>query len=308
MTKTFFAYHLTHVFGPFSVDGERSVETYHTNSTKPTEGDLVYVLSGDKDPSQQGVDYSLEGLFKIKRRHSGPFRLQSTDKSFRDFQYRLSLEPRRTPDCPIPLKVAEWYDQKEIHSYFSSGQNFNPLPTKIPYKERFDELLAGFSQSSPAEVYEDIAEVIANNPNPTEREALIKARIGQGKFRSDLVKVWRRGERCVLTGLEVPELLVASHIKPWRESTNEERLDPMNGLLLSAHVDKLFDRYLMSFREGSRGIFCTINKKVKGAVKTIGLQEGMELDVTMLGIEEERRLKTYLSEHLKKFDAKNTLS
>jgi hypothetical protein len=286
------------VFGPFST------ETYHTNSPKPKEGDLVYVLSGDKDPDQPGVDYFLEGIFEIKRRHDGPFRLPSTNNSFRNFSYRLSLKSKRAPDRPIPLRFAEWYDKDEIHNYFSSGQNFNPLPTKVPYKERFDELLAGFAQLSSDDIYEDISEIIENTSNPTERDALVKARIGQGKFRSDLVKVWQRGEKCVLTGLDVPELLVASHIKPWRESSNSERLDPMNGLLLATHADKLFDRYLMSFRTERSGCFCIINKKIRPAVGALGLKEGMPLDITLLGLDQERRLKTYLLEHLKKFEAR----
>lgn len=76
-------------------------------------------------------------------------------------------------------------------------------------------------------------------------ELLIQARIGQGKFRDDLMRIWDR--KCAVTECEVEGVLRASHVKPWRSSTNDERLNPMNGLLLSANIDALFDRYLVSF-------------------------------------------------------------
>jgi predicted restriction endonuclease len=52
---------------------------------------------------------------------------------------------------------------------------------------------------------------------------------------------------CRVTGVDKPDLLIASHIKPWRDSTNEERLNGHNGLFLSPHVDKLFDAGFISF-------------------------------------------------------------
>ena len=86
-----------------------------------------------------------------------------------------------------------------------------------------------------------------DNLSTTEKEALYKARIGQGKYREDLLKLYDK--TCVLSGIKAPELLIASHIVPWREGTNEERLDKHNGLLLSATIDKLFDQYFISFDE-----------------------------------------------------------
>jgi hypothetical protein len=82
-------------------------------------------------------------------------------------------------------------------------------------------------------------------PAQTERTQTTKARIGQGLFR---IRIMRFGEdACRITGIDNPRLLVASHIKPWRDCTNTERLDGANGLLLTPHVDRLFDRGLISF-------------------------------------------------------------
>ncbi len=86
---------------------------------------------------------------------------------------------------------------------------------------------------------------LATEPE-TSRSALILSRIGQGIFRSRLFAYW---SSCALTGLSEPAVLRASHIKPWRESSNSERLDCYNGLLLAAHLDALFDPALISFED-----------------------------------------------------------
>lgn len=297
MSRTFFAYHLTHVFGPFGL------ENYHTNSDKPTEGDLIYVLSGDREPDVPGVDYSLEGVFRIRRRHIGPWPLKSLRGEIKNYEFRLSLEPVRRPDAPIFLGLASWYSREEAHRFFSSGQNFNPLPTDPDYKARFDELLAGFGSSEADELMVDLADLAREVPDETQRELMARARIGQGKFRADLVANWRKGEVCALTGLAVPEMLIASHIKPWRDSSNEERLDPMNGLLLAAHADKLFDRFLMSFEESRAGFLSVIHPRVRKAVSMLGLRPGLVLNTSHLGFVNEARFRRYMAQHLDRYRA-----
>ena len=79
----------------------------------------------------------------------------------------------------------------------------------------------------------------------TERKALIQSRIGQGIFRKALLDKYHG--HCIITGIDHPKLLVASHIKPWAVSSNRERLSADNGLLLSATYDRLFDSGLITF-------------------------------------------------------------
>jgi len=81
----------------------------------------------------------------------------------------------------------------------------------------------------------------------TQKEQLIQARIGQGIFRDALLDHWH--SRCCVTECAIRPVLRASHIKPWRASSNSERLDRFNGLLLVANVDALFDRFLISFSD-----------------------------------------------------------
>ena len=78
----------------------------------------------------------------------------------------------------------------------------------------------------------------------SEREAIVKARIGQGRFRESLIKYW---SACAITGCKEEALLRASHIKPWRQATLEERTSLYNGLLLSPVLDACFDSGYVSF-------------------------------------------------------------
>lgn len=83
----------------------------------------------------------------------------------------------------------------------------------------------------------------------TDKAQLIVARRGQGLFRT---RVQQFETRCRITGVDRPEHLRASHTKPWRDATNEERLDGANGLLLTPSIDHLFDRGFISFRNDGR--------------------------------------------------------
>lgn len=97
----------------------------------------------------------------------------------------------------------------------------------------------------------------------TERAALIKSRVGQGLFRKQLLEKYNNS--CIITGINETKLLIASHIKPWAVSTNEERLSSENGLLLSPTFDKLFDCGLISFADSGKIIISSqLSKEVVG--------------------------------------------
>jgi len=92
----------------------------------------------------------------------------------------------------------------------------------------------------------------------TERQALIRARNGQGLFRDRVSKI---ETKCRVTGVENPVHLVASHCKPWRDSTNEERLNGDNGLLLTPSIDHLFDRGFIGFEDNGKLIISPVAHK-----------------------------------------------
>ncbi len=153
-------------------------------------------------------------------------------------------------DLPKPLPYPDWVpsvlpQMPARYSAFAAGGRPNQgylfeLPLSI------GEYLVSLIEAQGVDI---TAEASDAAPMPvggkTERQALTRARIGQGKFRQDLLL--RFDGRCAVSGLDRPELLRASHIKPWAGSSNLERLDVNNGLLLSAAYDAAFDARLISF-------------------------------------------------------------
>lgn len=116
----------------------------------------------------------------------------------------------------------------------------------------------------------------------TEVERLVRQRVGQDVFREALLDYW--GGACAATGLALPEVLRASHAKPWADCTSdEERLDVFNGFLLIAQLDALFDRGLITFDAGGGMVIASC----------------MAADHrVLLHLDEERRLRWVAPEHL----------
>ena len=114
---------------------------------------------------------------------------------------------------------------------------------------------------------EDIKQIESDETlKRTEREVLTRARIGQGLFRDKLMEKY--SGKCIITGLAIPEVLIASHIKPWAVSDNDARVSVDNGLLLSATFDRLFDNGLISFKEdGEILISCFIKPESRSMLR-----------------------------------------
>lgn len=106
--------------------------------------------------------------------------------------------------------------------------------------------------NNPIQEIEDYKSDEFSSIDETERDAIIRSRVGQGRFRVSLIEMW--GE-CSVTGCKATEVLRASHIKPWRFSTDEERLDPYNGFLLLPNLDALFDIGLITFQDNGEIAF-----------------------------------------------------
>jgi putative restriction endonuclease len=108
---------------------------------------------------------------------------------------------------------------------------------------------AAHARTKPNRVADEFKKKTAAMPQSTEAERLVIQRVGQGLFRGALLDYWQG--KCCVTGLDVPELLRASHIRPWAQcETDDQRLDVFNGLLLAPHLDALFDAGLMSVDAG----------------------------------------------------------
>lgn len=141
------------------------------------------------------------------------------------------------------------------HALSAQGTNIAlPLPEgacaalttgDIPALHRLVRRAFQLSRTLPDELLHTFQKDTATLPKTTEAERLVVQRVGQDVFRRGLLDYWEG--RCAITGLHVPELLRASHIKPWTDcATDAERLDVHNGLLLAPHLDAAFDRGFMT--------------------------------------------------------------
>lgn len=121
-----------------------------------------------------------------------------------------------------------------------------------------------------------VEDEITANPNltETEKQRLINSRIGQGEFRKNLLALWGK---CCITGCDYKGILRASHIKPWCDSDNHERLDKFNGLLLSPNYDALFDTGLISFSD--KGEILISANTPDSVIKLVGLSTETKINL-----------------------------
>jgi|GEM_PF-1748558 hypothetical protein len=120
-----------------------------------------------------------------------------------------------------------------------------------------------------------------------DKETIIKSRVGQGAYRQKLIERW--GAKCSVSDYSNIDLLIASHIKPWKDCNNQEAIDPDNGLLLTPNVDSLFDKGLLTFNDDGSIVFSSRLNLVD--IQEFGISNNLKLsDITP-------KLVEYLSYH-----------
>lgn len=148
------------------------------------------------------------------------------------------------------------------------------------YSNSLKQFGAFLKNSGKIDEKENIAKIEGDiTISKTEREALVKSRIGQGVFRQAILQKFNG--KCVVTEISDARLLVASHIKPWSVSDNNDRISSENGFLLNCLYDKMFDLGLISFENTGKMLLSSSLKKT---------------DLEILKIDDEKR-----------YDLKNTL-
>lgn len=198
--------------------------------------------------------------------------LQILDTLFRD-QDIFHLDGMPLRDIKDPALIARIVDyvvdeenkfKKGEKSFFSSGLPIPPsyanggfcsaairkLRDYINEISQYESVaLMSKYRNRGAKLSKELMDKFKLNGEDTEKEAVVKRRIGQDIFRAMLIKIY--DGKCCLTGLDVPEVLRASHILPWSKD-EKNRLNPENGLCLSATYDAAFDKHLISFDEDYR--------------------------------------------------------
>ena len=125
-----------------------------------------------------------------------------------------------------------------------------------------------------------------------EKEQLVKARYGQGRYRQKLLELM---SGCVITGVNDERVLIAGHIKPWASSSNREKTDPNNGLVLTPTYDRLFDQGFISFDEDGRLLTSPYISPLNQ--KRLNLLSGKRYEVVVQS-EERRRYLQYHREYV----------
>lgn len=193
----------------------------------------------------------------------------------------VTLEP------PITLSVG-----LKVYSFMKSGKNRvldcmqtdlehvqiscvrkveDPFVEQI-FNESSEEVLATAFRSK-IEALSQSWSNVTEKELETEVQALISRRKGQEDYRQRQIELW--GGKCALTGISVLSLLNGSHAKAWKYSNGQERLDPYNGFLFEARIDRLFDRYLISFEDDGKIL---ISKLLDSQTRTLlGIDENMKL-------------------------------
>jgi len=159
-----------------------------------------------------------------------------------------------------------------------------PIPYGIPFGfesaqalamllDTLNDIPAAYQRSATADI--DSAESAGEfyKLDSTEKESVVKSRVGQGSYRKALIEQWGR---CAVSGCPLTEVLKASHIKPWRDANNQERLDPNNGLLLTPNYDQLFDSGLISFEND--GVIRLSSRLDSHTLATLGISTSDAID------------------------------
>jgi hypothetical protein len=240
--KHFVAYHNSEELGPyFGNAGGRRAKHGSFFTAKPFKaetlaGQYLWVFEGSGSPRH----YRLvsHGTISAVEKEVRPSWYR---KAGRRFGTRLQFVVDPSAD-PVEVTALPWFkrllrQQQSFRNGLNSISDSKIIVAMSSLGEDQDDLSVDISQ-------------IRSDPkvrSETTRKALIDARLGMGDFRRALARRWKNA--CAVTGCTISEILRASHIKPWADSSNKERLDPANGLLLAAHIDALFDRGLISFAD-----------------------------------------------------------
>lgn len=230
------------------------------------------------------------------------------EKAGHDFGFEYTVS--ETPEFLIlgsarhPLKVEIALINGNYRLLFSNAkqQLLNELKRDFPVLNR--EILiesvnsmavvfkraAALAHSLPNQAEDDFESVLKaelnklpDNIKNTEVERMVRQRVGQDIYRRAMLEYW--GEACAVTGVSIPSILRASHALPWANcETDAQRLDVFNGFLLTANLDALFDRFLISFNKYGNII---ISEKIS------------EKDKALLGLTSALKLRWVAEEHEK---------
>lgn len=172
-----------------------------------------------------------------------------------------SLDRDKIEEICLSLK-----EKKNIRNKYTKNKDISNIKSALNKYHKFNKSISNYS-----EIMEDIFSILTDDLSPSQKYD-IEVRTGQGKYRNELLKIWRM---CSLTKYSKTDFLIASHIKPWKDSTNLEKTDPYNGLLLKPNIDKLFDSGYITFSDKGTIIISSLLDDTDK--ENMGISNDMEL-------------------------------
>jgi predicted restriction endonuclease len=140
----------------------------------------------------------------------------------------------------------------------------------------------------------DIDDILNRGDLPeTERMTLIKTRLGRGLYRKQVMELWQG--RCAVTGCSEVAVLEACHLKPWKDSTGPERVDPENGICLDSNLHRLLDSGLITFDD--EGLIRISERLLPKDRIILKLEEGLRIKKTLTD-----KQKAFLKVHRETFE------
>ncbi|WP_342625019.1 HNH endonuclease [Pseudomonas alkylphenolica] len=266
-------------------NGNTHRRTHWENVGKVKAGDLIFCYHNNY---VRAIARAERDAYRSERPSTRAF----NEWNHEGFRVDITLETLNRPLLSKSISAAyqTQFDSRTTPTLFNSTGGVNQI-----YMAQLPADAAYFlmEQAEVITKYEDllINAGAVSRVNETTREALIRARLGQGTFRAEVMKRWEG--KCALTGVRNPNLLVASHIHAWSLANNHARLDADNGLLLATHIDRLFDCGLISFHECGQLIIS--DSLTAEEQKVFGLTTFTSIDTLNAG----NRL--YLAKHRERF-------
>jgi hypothetical protein len=158
------------------------------------------------------------------------------------------------------------------------------IANRILYELKLVPDFDGYS-NKPAEVElaseleKELQTYIPRTPLHTTVEKMVKVRVGQQRFKRDVLNDC--GRVCPFTNITDESLLIAGHIKPWAKSNDEEKLNPKNGLLFTPTFDRMFNNGFITFKDDTKLIISPLISN--RTARLLGIQSNMELPIPLLG-------------------------
>ncbi|WP_288378778.1 HNH endonuclease [uncultured Acinetobacter sp.] len=247
-------------------------------------------------------------IYELKKDYFNVSDNPQVAKIYEGFRYSSCVQGRNGLITNISVKLPD--EAIKDNTLKNLGTIFD-LKDSVLHRNSEKKVFDKFQSSAPSHTFDinpekDIDEEIyaiqqSSSLSTTIKERLIQSRLGQGQFRKDLLKNFKC--TCLLTGIKHESLLLASHIKPWNECTDDERIDSRNGLLLSALMDKLFDRYFITFDPESLRILMCEDPLILEIINNHNLIDFV-IKVPFRG-KDLVVFKKYMTNHFKKFNEVN---